>query len=76
MEKTDKQWRLPANRNYRGKITMMEVKTLFKDFDKDRKKPEIIVDNSGEFAQQLGIDMMNIKVENGGNPKRGMELGE
>lgn len=70
MGRTDKEWRLPADYNYRGKITMMEVKTFVKEFNKDIEKPEIIVDNSGEFAQQLGVNMLNIKAENGGNPSR------
>ena len=65
MGKTDKQWRLPANRNYRGKVTMMEVKTLLKEYDKNNQKPETIVVNSGELAAKaIGVDLMNIKAEN------------
>lgn len=74
MGKTDKTWRLAANKNYRGKITMMEVKVAFREFNKDKNvvKPETIVDNSGKFEYAVsGQDLMdgkvmNIKVNKGG----------
>ena len=72
MGKTDKTWRLAANKNYRGKITMMEVKVALREFDENIVKPETIVDNSGEFEYAVsGQDLMdgkvmNIKVNKGG----------
>ena len=73
MGKTDKEWRLPAGqKKYTGKITMMEVRTLLQESEKDKIKPETVVDNSGEFANIVSSEalmegkVMSIKAENGG----------
>ena len=60
MDKSKTDWRRPANgKNYHGKITMMEVKMLLKEFDKNHN-PETSVGNYVEVASYDDLTNGNV----------------
>ncbi|MCI9063605.1 MAG: hypothetical protein HFJ17_03275 [Clostridia bacterium] len=74
MANKNKEWRLPAKKNYHGKLTMLEIRAYYKEFNNGKELPEMIVDNSGEFNNKVKINefgsVMDVKAENGGNPDK------